>query len=90
MQEVNKYMDLLLYTLYLEYGETHINIRLDKKGYEYKTIEKEKDLFKHIQLMLSFAIKLLNEQKLDKKEIEMIKEYINIMELIIDAKENEK
>lgn len=90
MKEINDHMDILIKGLYLAYGETHIKIDLDKNGYSYKSKEKNKDLIKHMQLMLSFAIKLLNDQKLDKKEIEMIKEYINIMELIIDAKENEK
>lgn len=90
MKEVNEYMDILIQGLYLAYGETHIKIDLDKNGYSYQVKEKYKDLIKHMQLMLSFAIKLLIDQKLDKKEIVMIKEYIKIMEMIIDAKENEK
>lgn len=90
MKEINDYMDILLQWLYLAYGETHIKINLHKNGYSYQSKEKSKDLIKHIQLMLSFAIKLLNDQKLNKKEIEMVKEYIKNMELIIDAKENEK
>ena len=90
MKEINDYMDILIKGLYLLYGETHIKIDLDKNGYGYQSKEKNKDLIKHMQLMLSFAIKLLNDQKFDKKDIKIIKEYIKIMELIIDAKEIEK
>lgn len=90
MKEINDYMDILIKGLYLAYGETHIKIDLDENGYRYKSKEKNKDLIKHMQLMLSFTIKLLNDQKIDKKDIKIIKEYIKIMELIIDAKEIEK
>lgn len=90
MKEINDYMDILIQGLYLAYGETHIKIDLDKNGYGYQSKEKNKDLIKHMQLMLSFAIKLMNDQKLDKKEIELLKSYIKVMELILDAKENEK
>ena len=90
MKEVNEDMDTLIQCVYLKYGEVHIKIDLDKNGYVYQSKEKSKDLIKHTLLMLIFAIKLINDQKLDKKEIEKIKRYINIMELIIDAKENKK
>lgn len=90
MKEVNEYMDILIKGLYLAYGETHIKINLHKNGYDYQAKEKKEDLFKHMQIMLSFAIKILNDKKFDKKEIEILKEYIKIMEMIISAKEIEK
>ena len=88
MKEVNEYMDILIKGLYLAYGETHIKINLNKNGYDYQAKEKDQDLFKHVQIMMSFAIKLVNEQNFDKKELEILKDYINVMECVIDAKES--
>lgn len=86
-------LNLFIKSIYDRYDETYIKISINKNGLKYETKEKQKDYVKHVQIIFSFLLKLIIDERFDINISEnefLLNSYFNLLEMIINAKKEDK